>query len=72
MTTDHTETHDDETHVWSATTAEQLTADELRLAATAIDMWESEYSVGDDWTEEHAVRDKLLRMADALDAEEHQ
>lgn len=47
---------------------DRLTADELRTCATAIEMWESEFNVGDDWSEEFALRDKLLRMADALDA----
>ena len=50
---------------------EHLTAYELRLAATAITMWESEFGIAsDDWTEEFALRDKLERMAATLDAEE--
>lgn len=54
------------------TEPEYLTADELRTCAAAIDMWESEFRVsGDDWSEEHVLRDKLLRMAAALDTEEH-
>lgn len=54
------------------TEPEYLTADELRTCAAAIDMWESEFRVsGDDWSEELVLRDKLLRMAAALDTEEH-
>lgn len=50
---------------------EHLTAYELRLAATAITMWESDFNIAsDDWTEEFALRDKLERMAATLDAEE--
>lgn len=37
----------------------ELSDEELRFCADAIDAWYSEFSVGDDWSQRLALRDKI-------------
>ena len=37
----------------------ELSDEELEICADGIDAWYSEYSVGDDWSQKLALRDKI-------------